>query len=252
MRKVRLYIEGVPLREGMLVSCDKKQSHYLVHVMRVEVGAEFAVFNGQDGLWKACVQEASKKACVLEMIECIELQEQDHQKGTSQENSRDIHLCFAPLKQAPQHFLIEKGTELGVTHFHPVLTERTVVRAFKADKQKLTAIEACEQCERLDVPQFSELQNLDKFLSTLSAATDVLYVCDERRESETLLESYDSSKKIHILIGPEGGFSSAEFEMLQRHPATQLIRLSPYILRAETAAVAVLSQVSLMGVRHSS
>ncbi len=237
MRKVRLFLEDSDLSQGAQVTCDKKQSHYLIHVMRVEEGDELTVFNGQDGLWKTCVVEASKKACVLEMVELLQ----------PQETPREIHLCFAPLKQSPQHFLIEKATELGATHFYPLLTERTVVRNFKADKQRLTAIEACEQCERLDMPQFSPLQQLDKFLSTLDAERDTLYVCDERREAPTLFESYDSGKNIYVLIGPEGGFSPGEFEMLHRHSATCLIRLSPHVLRAETAAVVVLGQLAALG-----
>ena len=237
MRKVRLFLDDVVLSQGIQVTCDKKQSHYLVHVMRVEQGKGLTVFNGRDGLWKARVVEGSKKACVLEMTELL----------MPQEPPREIHLCFAPLKQSPQHFLIEKATELGATHFHPVLTERTIVRNFKDEKQRLTAIEACEQCERLDVPVFSDLQQLDKFLSTLNAERDTLYGCDERREAPTLLTSYESEKNIYVLIGPEGGFSPGEFEMLQRHPATCLIRLSPHILRAETAAITVLAQLSAIG-----
>ncbi len=53
-------------------------------------------------------------------------------------------------------------------------------------------------------------------------------------------------KSTYILIAPEGGFSPIEFEKLQRHPATTLIRLGPHILRAETAAIIALGQLSIL------
>lgn len=235
MRKVRLFIETPVLEIGLTLDLEKKQAHYVRQVMRVAEGESLTVFNGTHGLFQARVIDASKRTCRLEIIEQL----------APQKNLPPAHLCFAPLKQTPLHFLVEKGTELGVTHFHPVLTERTVVRTFKEDKNRHTALEACEQCERLDVPDFETLQSLDSFLQHLSES-DILYVCDERREAKTLAQAYDKTKLTHVLIGPEGGFSPAEFDKLQRHPSVQMIRLSPHILRAETAAIAVLGQLAAL------
>lgn len=238
MAKVRLFVECPVLEKGSLVALDKKQSHYLAHVMRHDRGDSLKIFNGCDGLWQAHIHKDSlKKSYVLEVDELL----------LPQKVVPEVHLCFAPLKQGPLHFLIEKGTELGVTHFHPLLTERTVVRAFKEEKHRLTALEACEQCERLQVPELVPLEPLDTFLSKLNARKEVLYVCDERREKvEILSKQYNKALIPYLLIGPEGGFSPQEFAKLQRHKAVRFITLSPYILRAETAAIAALSQLGLV------
>tara|TARA_R110002095_G_scaffold66488_6_gene56431 strand:+ start:8107 stop:8829 length:723 start_codon:yes stop_codon:yes gene_type:complete len=236
MAKVRLFVEAPVLAQGILVELDKKQSHYVTHVMRLGPNDVLSIFNGRDGLWKAHLQGGSKKACILEVTDQL----------SPQKTLPEIHLCFAPLKQNPLHFLVEKSTELGVTHLHPVLTERTAVRVFKEEKQRLTVIEACEQCERLHIPELAPLQSLEQLLSTLKPDKDVLYVCDERRErAGSILTQYEKSLTSYILIGPEGGFSPQEFAMLLRHRSVRLISLSSHVLRAETAAIAVLSQLGL-------
>jgi 16S rRNA (uracil1498-N3)-methyltransferase len=237
MGKVRLFVEAPALAQGTLVELPKKQAHYVTHVMRLGAGDFLSIFNGRDGLWKAQLQECSKKACVLEITDQI----------SPQKILPDVHLCFAPLKQNPLHLVVEKGTELGVTHFHPLLTERTVVRAFKEEKHRLTAIEACEQCQRFQMPKFSPLQSLDHFLASLDPSKDVLYVCDERREgAQTILKQYEKGLTPYVLIGPEGGFSPPEFQMLQRQRVVRFITLSPHVLRAETAVISMLSQLALV------
>ncbi|NCP62593.1 MAG: 16S rRNA (uracil(1498)-N(3))-methyltransferase [Alphaproteobacteria bacterium] len=237
MGKVRLFVEASVLSQGTFVELDKKQSHYVTHVMRLGAGDSLSVFNGYDGLWKAELQGGSKKTCLLEVCEQL----------APQKILPEVHLCFAPLKQHPLHFVIEKGTELGVTRFHPLLTDRTVVRAFKAEKHRLTAIEACEQCRRFHLPEFSPLQSLDQLLSSLDPEKDILYVCDERREgAQTILKQYNKSLTAYVLIGPEGGFSPQEFQKLQHQRAVRFVTLSPHVLRAETAAVSILSQLALV------
>jgi 16S rRNA (uracil1498-N3)-methyltransferase len=233
MKKVRIYLANTDLYEGVMVACGTKQAHYITHVMRLGVGTGLWVFNGVQGLWQATVQDASKRGCTLR----IEMQ------IAPQDFYPEIHLCFSPLKMHPQHFLIEKATELGVTHFHPLLMNRTVVRAFKQEKHLLTAIEACEQSERLTVPVFSPLLAADKFLAQRNPSLDCVYVGDERRQAGPLATVFEKDKKAFVMIGPEGGFTPGEFEMFKRHPAVRLITLNPHILRAETAALAAVAQL---------
>ncbi|MDP4840060.1 MAG: 16S rRNA (uracil(1498)-N(3))-methyltransferase, partial [Alphaproteobacteria bacterium] len=61
MGKVRLFVEASVLSQGTFVELDKKQSHYVTHVMRLGAGDSLSVFNGYDGLWKAELQGGSKK-----------------------------------------------------------------------------------------------------------------------------------------------------------------------------------------------
>ncbi len=235
MRKVRLFIEDVPFKSlGQEVPLTSKQAHYVQNVMRVTPDQKITIFNGFNGLWSAQATYPSKKTCLLILLAQLK----------KQPSEVELHLHFSPLKQSAQGFLIEKATELGVTHFHPILTERTVVRAFKTHKNRLSAIEASEQCDRLNVPKFIDLKPLDKSLSSLEENKNIIFVCDERLTALKLKESLGTEKIIHIVIGPEGGFSPTEFSYFERNPAVKFVTLNNNILRAETAALAALSIVS--------
>jgi 16S rRNA (uracil1498-N3)-methyltransferase len=231
--KIRLYVEAASLEAGQEIECTRPQAHYLVHVMRLKVGDTLLVFNGQDGEWSTQVITVTKSTCTLKTL--------GHTRP--QTLTPEVHLCFALLKQTPLHFLLEKATELGVTHFHPLITERTIVRHFNQDKQRLAVIEAAEQCGRLTVPTLMDTLSLDTFLSHHTESP--LYLCDERREAPLLNAVFEATHAPYFLTGPEGGFSPPEFARLLKHPRVRPIRLAPTILRAETAALAALSQALL-------
>ncbi len=232
MRDIRLYLDSKFSDQGTEIDLDRNQAHYLTNVMRVGDGEAIRVFNGHDGEWRGVVKVLSKKSVLISLD--TQFKPQDHEP--------EIHLHFAPLKQSQQSFLIEKATELGVTNFHPMLTERTVVRAFKGDKQRLTAIEAAEQCERLTVPEFHNLVALKESLTGLPE-THHIYACDERRDAPKLT-SLTPQLPAHIVIGPEGGFTDREFSYIQGLPNCHLVMLHKNILRAETAALTAISQLT--------
>lgn len=232
MRDIRLYLEALfTADEAILLT--KNQLHYLVNVMRVEPGTEIKVFNGINGEWLGAVSLESKKKGFIELKTNLK----------PQSDLREIHLHFSPLKNTPTSFLIEKATELGATHFHPVLCERSIVRHFKSDKQRLTAIEAAEQCERLSVPGFQDLCSLGHSLKTIPQ-NHLIITGDERRIAQTMNEIKPLNlAPLHIFIGPEGGFTPLEFKRFQENPNVTLVKLSDHILRAETAAICALSQL---------
>ncbi len=95
----------------------KSQSHYLLKVMRIKQGETFSVFN-KSGEWKSIVTEISKSSLNFKVVEQL------RQKDKEQE----IWLAFSPIKSNYFNFMIQKATELGVTKFVPIISERTIVR----------------------------------------------------------------------------------------------------------------------------
>lgn len=233
----RLYVNVDYLSKGEIITLNANQTHYLHNVMRLHEGSLLNIFNGQDGEWQASIVSLQKNSSVLKVIENVR----------PQQTPPAIHLYFPPLKQEPLRFLLEKATELGVTSFHPLLTDHTVVRALNADKAHFTVIEASEQCERLDIPKIADLKSLKAVMSSLlSEDKFLLYVCDERRNAPSLmskLEAHPSDVPFALLIGPEGGFSVDEFDYLEKLEFVQFVTLAPLVLRAETAAIAAVSQI---------
>jgi 16S rRNA (uracil1498-N3)-methyltransferase len=170
---------------------------------------------------------------------------------------------FCPIKNDPLHYLIEKCTEIGVTIFQPVLMERGNIHKINREKLHRIAVEASQQCERLSVPEVRQLRPLREILDDWPQDT-ILYSCAERwRESNHQKQSVDNSedktsvegkgifstdKSVSLkasLIGPEGGISPKEIELLCRYPFVQFISLGKNILRAETAAVVAATKMIL-------
>lgn len=229
-RSPRIFVES-DLAENSTISLDDDTAHYLKNVLRRADGSVVRVFNGQDGEYLAAFTPQSKKSYALDIQN--RLREQTN-------TSKEIHLVFAPIKKDRQDFMIEKAVELGATHFHPVLTQQTIIRDLNETRVKKQIQEAAEQCERLDIPKLEPLLKLDQFLRNWSDGIP-LYTALERSDKEPLCSA---SSSCAILIGPEGGFSDDEKEMLLNNPKVTAVTLGERILRAETAALYALSILS--------
>ena len=150
-----------------------------------------------------------------------------------------LRLLFAPLKAERTRFAVEKSTELGVGAIHhPYLTRFGQTKRVNMERLRAHAIEAAEQCGRLELPSIAPPCPLADALAGWPPQRRLL-VCDpgaERTVAESLADA-----PAGILVGPEGGFAPAERRLLAEHPAAVPARLGPRILRAETAVAAALA-----------
>lgn len=227
----RLYGEW-PLTAQGEITFAPEQAHYLRNVLRQNPGDRLRLFNGRDGEWLAVLTALDKKTARA-VPESVLIPQPDSPTA--------VHLLFAPIKKARMEWLIEKAVELGATHFHPILTQNTEARHLNEDRLRLQIIEAAEQCERLDIPTLAPLQRLEDNLATWDN-TLPLYAALERHDAPHVQNALTSGPTA-FLIGPEGGFTAEEKEKILGHNAIQPVSLGPRILRAETAALYVLSQV---------
>jgi 16S rRNA (uracil1498-N3)-methyltransferase len=215
----------ITLRDG--------QAHYLRNVLRATIGHPLTVFNERDGEWSAHITTLTKNTVSL----TIEEQLRPATTGP------DLALMFAPIKHDPLTFLMEKATELGVRHFHPVMTERCNISRVNHDRLQNNVIDAAQQCERFDVPRIHPLVPLAKSLSKWDTKTP-LFVCQERGDAPSIthaLRHLSRCAPAGFLIGPEGGFSAQELVYLRSFSFTKNISLGPRILRAETASIAAIT-----------
>ena len=245
----RLFVSD-DLAGGSLVLVPE-QSHYLVTVLRRQAGDPVLLFNGRDGEWAGTIAEPHRKHCAVALTE----------QTRAQAASPDLALLFAPVKKAPIDQIAQKATELGVSILQPVMTARTVVTRVKEDRLAANAVEAAEQCERLDVPEIRETATLTGLIGDWKQAHPGrrLIFCDEAGDAdderwggakgralpmaEALAPFRESDGAWAILIGPEGGFSPEERALLRRQDFVVPVTLGPRILRADTAAVAALAIV---------
>lgn len=224
---IRLFVEG-DLAADVAVALPPSQAHYLRDVMRRVAGADVRLFNGRDGEWRAEVARLDRKGGAAVPIERVR----------AQLATVGPALLFAPLKKDRVDFLLEKATELGATALQPVLTERSVVERVRLERYRAIAIEAAEQCGRLDVPAVAEPMPLGRLLDRWPTGRRLLWA---DTAAGVAMAALPPAAADALLIGPEGGFSEAERALLARQPGAVALSLGPRILRAETAAAAALA-----------
>ncbi|MBT9384867.1 16S rRNA (uracil(1498)-N(3))-methyltransferase [Pseudooceanicola sp. CBS1P-1] len=229
--KVRLCVEH-PLGQGQTVPLEREQAHYLFGVMRLAEGAAIALFNGQDGEWRAEVTRAGKRGGELTCVE----------QTKPQGGPADVWLMFAPIKKTRTDFIVEKAAEMGAARICPVQTEFTNAERIRRDRLQAHALEAAEQCGNTYVAEVDDLARLDRMLADWPEGRQLMF-CDEAlAEDETPAGLKNAPKgPWAILIGPEGGFSEAERARLRALDFAWPVQLGPRILRADTAAVAALT-----------
>lgn len=234
MPAIRLYTD-VTFSTHRNVSLSKEQAHYLKNVMRRKAGDEVRLFNGKDGEWLGNITMLTKSHADILL-----------QKQLKQQQSEPrVRLCFAPVKNAPQHFLVQKATELGVSELQPIVTRHTVVSRVNTDKLRANVLEAAEQCGRLSLPEVKEPLTFDRFMQQRDASS-LLIFCDETGGGAPALQALSSLQQNGfptILIGPEGGFAPDELAKMYAISHRVAVGLGPRILRADTAALAALTLV---------
>jgi 16S rRNA (uracil1498-N3)-methyltransferase len=228
----RLYIDA-PLAAGIALPLDRDQGNYLGNVLRLTMGDRVLVFNGRDGEWQAVIA-GRKRADALEI----------QSLARPQTTLPDMVYAFAPLKHARLDYMAQKAVEMGASTLQPVITRHTQVSRLNTDRMRANAIEAAEQCGILTIAQVGEPMPLERWLAG-RAALRLLVFCDEASDVTGPVAALQGAQHdgIDVLIGPEGGFSVEERELLKRQPRVLVLSLGPRILRADTAAVAALALV---------
>lgn len=235
-RTQRLFVD-TPLDAGHVVDASRAQANYLINVLRLRDGAAVLLFNGADGEWLTRIEVQGRKACRL-------IAERQTRK---QPEPAELTYCFAPLKQARLDYMLQKAVEMGAGRLQPVITQHTQISKINLDRMRANAIEAAEQCGILSVPEVRAPVALADYLRGLNQDQQVVF-CDEAPNEENAAEQLSRlrTKRLAVLVGPEGGFSDTEREMLAAYPQIVRISLGPRILRADTAAVAALALVQAM------
>ncbi len=233
----RLHVEDRLSDEGV-IGLDHDRAHFLRSVLRLRPGQHVALFNARDGEWLARIEGLGKGWCSLALITL----------RRPPESSPDLWLVFAPIKRARLDFVVEKATELGVSRLQPVITRHTAVERVNMERLIANTREAAEQCERLDLPEVAAALPLEKLLADWPSGRRLL-VCAEAGPARPIAEVLDESKvkagsaggSWAVLVGPEGGFSPEERQLLAALPFATAVSLGPRILRSDTAGLAALS-----------
>jgi 16S rRNA (uracil1498-N3)-methyltransferase len=228
-------------RDERTVTLSAEEARHARDVLRLRAGDEVYIFNGAGKEFRCAIREFMPNGAILNVTEEVE--------ATRPESSLQLTLGVALLKGEKFELVIQKCVELGVTRFVPVASERSDLRLRDEDAEKrLTrwrriALEAAKQSGRACVPEIATLVAFESFIGSINdASVRKLFFAerDGRSLSETMESLVDVPSKIGALVGPEGGWSDQEIAQA-READWQIITLGGRTLRAETAAIAIVT-----------
>src|SRR6202453_1291214 len=233
-RTPRLYISQDLVTDAE-IKLDPQQTNYLVNVLRLGAGAPILLFNGRDGEFSASLSTSSRKAALLAV----------GARTRAQDAPADVDYLFSPLKHARLDYMAQKAVEMGARRLRPVITRHTQVARVNLERLRANAIEACEQCGVIWIPEIAPVEPLAEALK-LWPPERLLVFCDEEADQASPLNALVMARAgggVGLLIGPEGGFDDDERAAILSAPRVLRLSLGPRILRADTAAVAALALI---------
>ena len=140
--------------------------------------------------------------------------------------------------------MIQKATELGVTKFIPIITDRTIVRKINYERIEKIIIEASEQSNRIKVPKVEKIQNLNYFLEKNNNKINIIFGDLNTKNQKLNFKIIKEAKPICIIIGPEGDFTENERQQILNFKDLQSLKINSNILRSETAVISSLSIIN--------
>jgi 16S rRNA (uracil1498-N3)-methyltransferase len=237
----RFFISHEPeLYETVVISGD--DAHHIVRVLRLKEGDSLKLSDG-------------KNTEIIVIIEDVDYKNLKIKARVIEKNKMEgvcpaITLFQGVPKGDRFDLIIQKNTEIGVSRFVPVITQRTVVELSgdkpgrRRERWQKIAREAAKQCLRLDIPEVSTPVDFEKSLEEIKFHQLAVVPWEEEKSASfrELLQNLSKKNisKIAVFIGPEGGFSQEEIEKAKMAGAFT-VSLGPRILRTETAGIVVCS-----------
>lgn len=222
---------------GADIALPAEVAHQARDVLRLAPGATLILMDGMGGEWPATVLTLSRADVTVRVGARVD--------GTAEPRVR-VFLYQGMLKADKLEWVFQKGTELGVATFVPLLCERTVaggdvVRAGKRTRWVRIVTEATEQCGRACVPDVGDPRTLARALAELPGDAIACMAWEEERRVSLRAalagrRTPGDVASVALFIGPEGGFTTTEVAAARARGVVP-VTLGPRILRAETAAV---------------
>lgn len=234
--------------QSPVVNLSADETHHLIHVLRMTPGDQAFVFDGCGREYKCSFRTIVNNRAQLEVLDEI---------SGAVESPLDVTLAQAMTKGEKFDFIVQKATELGVSRIAPLLTRHAEVRfdeqqaERRVERWRRISLEALKQCGRRKLVQIAPPRTLREFLdqnvspgTPESASHSMLLSFSERGGMAVAdaLAGILNQGSIVALIGPEGGWSDDELELL-RQRGSKAITLGPRVLRTETAALVALALI---------
>ena len=216
---------------------------HIRNVLRHKIGDELEICDESGLRYLAKIKEFLESEILLDVLEQTE-------KNTEMPVKIDLYQGLP--KSDKMDLIVQKTTELGISSIIPVITDRVIVKLEKGNENKKIerwnkiAAEAAKQSGRQLIPTVENVVNLEKIVENL-AKYDIVIVPFECEKDSTLKNILKNVKNkvenIAVVIGPEGGFSENDIQILEKATNVRKVSLGKRILRTETAGLATVSML---------
>lgn len=231
-------ILNTTLEDGKLAEIKGEHYHYLVRVHRLKSGDKFYLLDKNRCDFLCEVVDISKNKLFAYCYLIKNLSEPDYK----------IKLIFSLLKGDKNEFIIRAGTQMGITHFEPIIMSRTIIRVDsekakeKTDRLRKVAEDTARTSFLSFIPNISDIKEFKK----LSFDENAFHLFLSEKKGIPMISCFENeirqSKNITVLLGPEGGIEEEEFNFLIEK-GFKPISLGDRALKAEFAFVFGLSVV---------
>jgi 16S rRNA (uracil1498-N3)-methyltransferase len=235
----RFYVPKENVRKDEIM-IEGEEAHHILDVMRLQEGNKVVVFDGTGNEYTGFIKTVNKQARTMS-VEIVKTE------TPAAESIPEITFAQALPERNKMEYVIEKATELGVSHIVPLISERTIVRPDEASCrkkverwQKIVGA-ASKQCGRTSIPEVKTIIGYHDMVSRIDQYDLALLACLEEETSSIreMLSGFKSGK-ILVFVGPEGGFSPEEIRMADRDNC-RMVTLGRRILKSDTAGLFILS-----------
>lgn len=232
----------IKTRQGDTFLITGEELHHFVHVLRLKTGDKVVGYDNTGAQWFGVVESIEKDWASCKIIE---------EEFPEVEARTKVYLVMGLAKGEKMEWVIQKGTELGMTGFVPLKTQRSVLQLEdkkareRVSRWQKIAAEAVKQSRRVVEPQIGQVADWQDLKKVLPPGTQWLIPYEDEKtfSLSNTLQGFNPEYPIAILIGPEGGFAPEEVTAARESLKAQSVSLGPRILRTETAALAALVMV---------
>ncbi|NNF52249.1 MAG: 16S rRNA (uracil(1498)-N(3))-methyltransferase [Gammaproteobacteria bacterium] len=237
MRETRIFVDQPQPGPG-LVTLAGQQAKHVCRVLRMKAGQTLTVFDGTGNAYPATIERVAGDTVDLRLG-----------SGTmiDRESTLKITLAMSLVRGERMDLIVQKATELGVSEIVPIQSTRSIVqlgreRAAKRQQHwRRIIISACEQCGRNRLPVIHPVTTYADWLRRIvKAEPGELRLLADPGIGRAFEHRETAVTRIQLLIGPEGGFTEAEIALATENDFRPVL-LGPRTLRAETAAISMLS-----------
>lgn len=218
------------------------EREHLVRVLRLAPGDDIIGFDNTGAEYYATILKIEDMSVTCRILET---------SHPEVEAKTKVYLVAGLSKGEKMEWVIQKGTELGISGLVPLRAKRAVMRldgnkaVDRVQRWQKIAAEAAKQSHRVQEPQIFEVADWADLQKLLPTNTQWLIPYEEEKTErlQAVLDSFDPLQPMALIIGPEGGFDASEVSWAQEHLGARSVSLGPRILRAETAAIAATTMV---------